>query len=287
MDSFKEFIQKMLMKTELGTPFQVSQGEHSKPKPRLNLGSPFRVSQGEHSKPIKPLKEEEKVKLPTKGDIIDHVAEHLNPHIGQTPDEVEKHLHDHYDVKSNPDWEHIRKYTAQSEPYNTYLFRHHAEHNDPYHPLSQHKDMIEGMDRALSRHQLHIPLKVISGLKKNPGLQMGENKRLYHPGFLSTSINPRIANNFSVKLKKNSNDPGNYNTPGEDHHLVIHLQPGQHGAYVGKHSEFDSEKELIMPRRSIFQIQDHEVHPIQNLYTGEPNHLHYWHATVVNPDGKP
>ena len=123
MDSFKKFIQKLKF-SDLGTPFQVSQGEHSKPKvrKRFNLGTPFQVSQGEHSKPKKDVQEQLKIEDGKNAYEFFHDMPSLNPHIGPDDKIVQAKLEGHYNLYSNPHKHAIIKYTNGSYDLNTHLF---------------------------------------------------------------------------------------------------------------------------------------------------------------------
>lgn len=315
MDSFKKFIKKITTNTDLGAPFQVSQGEHSKKiRRKLSLGTPFRVSQGEHSrtkddklkenvetKPLHPpfeffqsMGNPNPVDGP-KPNMFTKVMDHIKSNTSNVYEDVrpfektQADLHNHYSIVENPHFRHIRTYTRDSSGINSHLFDHHAKHNDPSYPVSsEYVHQIQGMDSALSHKGLHRSLKVFSGLKKNPGLIMGDNKRMYHPSYMSTTIKPDITLSFAERLSPNTNDSRqDIRSPFDQHFLVAHLTPGQHGFYVGSHSEFDHEHEFIMPRRTIFHVHDHEVHDAEHPFKRDAAcKLHFWHASVINPDGK-
>lgn len=289
MDSFRTFIKKIRKTTDLGVPFQGGiRGDTSKEtKKKSFLGTPFQGG-------IRADKKDVKEDIHPKGekDVYKFLRDmpNINPHIAEDVDGVQEALHKHHTTE-HLGFEHIKDYTIDSSPLNTHLFEHHAKYGDPYHPvLPEFHHLVHGMDQALSHKPLHVPLKVMSGLKKNPGLTMGPEQRLYHPAYLSTTIKPEVAQSFAERLVPGKNEPGSIHQHSDQHFLLAHLEAGQHGFYVGHNSSYDHEHEFIMPRRTIFQVKDHDVHPCRHPWNPESpvtHFVHIWHAIVHNPDGRP
>lgn len=294
MKSFKTFIKQSISNkneneissnNHWGAVIHVEQGEHSqKETPKGNWPPAIHVSQGEHSLGDKKIKEDTTIKMSPHSFL--RGMEGMN---GEHPSDISSKLEQHYDHKSNPFFPAVYRYTQSSKGLNVHLFDHHKEHNNPHHPID-HPEFgthVAELDKALGLQQLNRPLVVMSGLKKNPGLIMGGDKRLYHPAYLSTSIRPSVAGTFAVPLVPGTHDEAPYEQNHDMHILMAHLDSGQHGFYVGSRSKYRHEHEFLMPRRTMFRVHDHDVHHFFNSY-GDPvkTNLHIWHATPINPDGK-
>lgn len=277
---------------DLGIPFHVQQGGHSAPN-QDDLAAtavPFEVSQGGHSIPKKDVKESIEYHETNDGFGLLQKMGNINPHLAENTDDVQHMMEEHYSAHENPHFSAMQAYTSDSSDLNTHLFDHYIKHPRFGHHGGDRVfgDRVGEMDRALSHKPLHVPLTVMSGLKKNPGLLLrGSTKnRLFHPAYMSTTIHPPISGTFASPLRPGTNDETTTRQDHDRHFLKVDLEPGQHGFFSGRRSFFDNEYEFTLPRGSVFHVHRHEVHHVNSPSMAARSTVHIWHATVLNPTRK-
>ena len=216
-----------------------------------------------------------------------HEANPVNAHIeGGDLEDVHRHLSAHYDASEHPHYSPIRRYSSGSGDLNRHLFDAHMGGYDPGDRINSHN--IPALDSALSHQGLHTPLTVFSGLHFNPKESASGNGRLFLPAYTSTSISSKIASDFGKTYHRNSTDQNwDDNIPQERHMLKMDLPEGQKGYYLGDHSDFDNEKEFLLPRRSVIQLHSTAPETInyKNPYADRPvvHTMHIWHGRVMKP----
>lgn len=168
-------------------------------------------------------------------------------------------------IVSNPHRETI-DYTLDSTDINRDLWKHKKNMFIPVQRLST----VNTINRNLDENKpLSDDLIVYSGVRRDPQeLVKDSGGLLHHPAFLSTSINPRTALNFS----ETSN--------GAIHLLKIKLRKGQRvGSYIGEKSTHSTENEYLIKANNMLHITpEYDIHIGKN---GEPIKIH--HAIVLEP----
>ena len=175
----------------------------------------------------------------------------------------------------------VKKYTENSGPLNRCLYESHVRgDSEPSVPLNHN---LGHLDAAVGHHKLKHDLIVYSGVTPRVpnDAAMHPDRKVYHPGFISTSLNPRIAVDFA----KPDND-GN-------HHIVkLHLKAGQPALPVLRHSEHVNETEVIVPRGHTLKLHDKpEIHECDGQMPGgdwsKKEKLYIWAAHIHHDeDGK-
>lgn len=287
MQSFKKFLEES--KFNKGTIIfaEPVHGSHSKPpqQPKLIDKEPVH---GKHSKPVGKLKEDREnlYNLDKDGNqhIKDFIRKNPNKHLGD--DSFEAHLtldptREHFE--KNPHHASLKKYSKQSWDTNKELINKASGKPSLFEPKIHdsktdieyknenaqiHKEHVNSLDasfhhpNAVLQHDVHV----FHGTNKfNPGEEAKKGSgRITIPTYLSTSIDPRTAHDFAGTT--------------EDSHIIhLHLKKGQRAHYLGSHSNFDSEKEVMLPRNSTLQI-----HPTPTVtHNGDGTKTHIWHGHVV------
>jgi hypothetical protein len=193
----------------------------------------------------------------------------LNPHLGDRLAQVHENLSQstHISAEDHP---HVERYIKASGTLNRALYRSHlAGQTAPSQvPSSEGHDNHEPakLDKALNKPLSH-PLHVMSGVRFHPGEIAAQHPdSLVHlPAYTSTSIHPKIAHEFSE-----------YRAEGM-HHLHIHMQPGDKGAYVAHHADTsEHEHEFVLPRATTLK-----VNPKPDIHEdADGTKQHIWHATI-------
>ena len=141
-----------------------------------------------------------------------------------------------------------------------------SEENRDYTP----ELTISGMDNLVNQHKTPHKLDVYTGINEKHARALqtaAENSKtskfkMVHPAFLSTSIDKRIAHGF-----------------GSGEHVIhIKVPKGHPGAYVEKHSSLPGEKEFILPRGHVLNI---DKTPTTETWGVLKRKRHIWHATIV------
>jgi hypothetical protein len=293
MIQIKRFIEKA--KFNKGTIIDAMpvHGEHSKPsKSKLIDKIPVH---GAHSKPNKKLKEDNQhdsiYPVDSQGNehIKDFTRRNYNDHIGNDTFEVHHAINlPHVEFSDNPQSHALKKYSSNSHDTNrelinnatgkrsTFAHRTYDTPQDKIHrdeQLKYHNDHVESLDKSFAHPNavLKQDLHVFHGTSRfNPGEEAKKGGgRITFPAYTSTSIDPKIAADFA----------GN----NSDSHIIhIHLKKGQRAHYLGTNSNYDHEKEVMLPRNSTVQINPIPT-VVHNGY-GEGK-THIWHGHVVDqPD---
>lgn len=202
-----------------------------------------------------------------------------NHHLGERVDDVHhkldkrpEHFHKHEKERAA-----LRSYTEGSHQINRHLVaratgtKSHWDHDhfDDEHD-EKRKDksrkeaetQIKHLDNAIHKSKLEHDVHVYHGLK---GWHPGDEARKHNghiklPAYTSTSIKKSTAQDFSGADHK-----------GEQHVLHIHMKKGQKGKYLGSNSEYDNEKEMLLPRNTVLKI-----HPRSTKH----GNIRVWHCTV-------
>ena len=193
-----------------------------------------------------------------------------NSHLGNNNEEVQTKLHEHHNTATHT--EEIKEYTKHSNPLNRYLIdKSHARHTNESHEFnSKHEDMAENLDKQLRNHSLPHDLNTYHGCGFNPDhfAKQNENRSITLPAFTSTSINKHLATKFSHRISDE------YDPDGQHHIIHFHIPTGHPGKYIGKDSQFDNEKEFLLPKDTKWKISEK---PEKYIKDGDI-HINVWHA---------
>lgn len=202
-------------------------------------------------------------------------------------DQHEQALEDHYHKTSGLP-EDIFKYSEGSWVLNDHLWDSYKNKTEPKSRMGGID--IKGLDDALSETQLHKPLYVYSGVKRNPGLlaAMHPKRRIFLPAYTSTSIQPRTALSFAGSIKRGTEGEESWSNEqeGERHILRIHVPSGNNGYYLGTKSNFDNEKEFLLPRDTTIHVEENPQTFVHKNPSGGPlskRLVSVWNARVLRP----
>jgi len=241
---------------------------------------------GKHS-----FKEENEHNFPpvTKSAAWSSHSNNENSHLGNNVEEVHQKLDmPREKFESTPSYDHVHNYTCSSNTLNRNLIKK-AKGMDPFKSekwedsgvrrnrryLKQvHNEKVKDIDEALKHHTLDHDLHVYHGTDAfNPDelAKQHPQRKIKSAAYMSTSIDKEKAMGFAGK------EPGNaepYQSAHSDSHILhVHLKKGQHGMYLGSHSNFEKEKEFLLPRNTTMK-----VHPEPTVMD---NGVKVWHAHVV------
>jgi hypothetical protein len=163
-----------------------------------------------------------------------------NPESRRKLQSKHKELMNHYQYEPE-EIKNIKDYTTKthegsgSARLNSYLWRKH-------HDKSEHDELYEkrkqNLDKIMKMHKTPEEMHVYSGITYDPRNKMNSEGIVHHPAYLSTSLNREVARTFN----RWDNDSKQFNM------LKIHVPKNHPGIYVGNHTKWKSEKELILPR---------------------------------------
>ena len=170
-------------------------------------------------------------------------------------DVIHDRIKGHYNKYSKSELNTIKDYSNHSKLINSYHWE--KSKNPEYKPggdthyynkelENQLKGSTKLMDAMVSRHKTPEDLTVYSGTKHDPR-KIKKNGVVNHPAYLSTSLDPEIAESFAGRNRQT-----NARKKESHHHLLqIHVPKGTPGAYVA-HTEkaLPWERELILPRNT-------------------------------------
>lgn len=264
--------------------------EDKEPEPIL---VPYMPAHGDHSKPPKDKKSVQESFFgndaptpeyhnPRTANSVKWANSNENHHLGQTVEDVHQKLDaPRSEFNERPHIDAVKRYTRSSLELNDYLMSKAHKTQPKYVSPSSfpiHKEHAEGIDNALKDTSLSHDLHVYHGTQKwNPGSLASQHpqRKIKFPTFTSTSIDKRKASEFAGKtIMDHPHKPIDTHRPEHGSHILhIHLKKGQKGMYVGSNSEFESEKEFLLPRKTILKVH-HEP-------TILDNGTHVWHAHVV------
>lgn len=166
----------------------------------------------------------------------------------------------------------LEEYRGKSFELNAHLLGHHMFGEPTEHVLTFHhagdsrKNTLynydlRAMDGALNR-RTGESFKVFSGLGFNPTKQLDKHGRIHFPAYTSTSLAKDTAASFMYP-----------DEDGNRHMLRVHINPHDHGAYIG-HVQGADEKEFLLPRGTTLKIHNQHNPEIDEEGT------RIWHATV-------
>lgn len=286
MQSFKKFLEEAKFNKGTIITAEPVHGGHSKPpQPKLIDKSPVH---GGHSKPPQKIKEEHENRydLDSEGNehIRDFTRRNYNDHIGSDTFDVHHTINPSYEhFHKNPHAPSLKKYSKSSWETNKELlnkasgkpsiFAHGhydtASEKEYKNENAQiHDEHVKSLDASFHHPNAVLPhdLHVFHGTNKfNPGEEAKKGSgRITLPTYTSTSIDPKIAHDFA-------------GTSDDSHIIHLHLKKGQRAHYLGSHSNFDNEKEVMLPRNSTIQI-----HPKPTVtHNGDGTKTHIWHGQLV------
>lgn len=289
MQSFKKFLEEAKFNKGTIITAEPVHGNHAKPPQQSKLIDKQPVH-GAHSKPSQKIKEEHENKYDLDNDgnqhIKDFVRKNHNEHLGNDHYEVHHALNlTHEDFHKNEHAPSLYKYSKQSWETNKELLnkatgqpslpsltpsQYDSESSKEYKKENAqiHDEHVKSLDssfhhpNAVLKHDVHV----FHGTNKfNPGEEAKKGSgRITMPGYTSTSIDPRVAHDFA-------------GTSDDSHIIHIHLKKGQRAHYLGSHSNYDNEKEMMLPRNTTLQI-----HPTPTVtHNGDGTKTHVWHGHVV------
>ena len=119
-------------------------------------------------------------------------------------------------------------------------------------------------------HKFQLPkMTVFSGVKFDPRKLTQNSNGLFHsPANISSSIDPKVADEFSSTL-------------GNSHILRIHVPEGHHGLYLGNdlnRSSMPAEHELLLPRGMFLKVNHN---PTVFTHNSPAVTKHVWDAHIV------
>ena len=173
--------------------------------------------------------------------------------------------------------EHIREYTRNSSPLNSY---HWDKHKNEVGIHKDYEQNTKNLDNALHSYKSPEDLTVWSSTIHNPEKLKNKEGIVHHPAYLSTSILQHVALDRDI----NSTD----DSEGNRHHhiLKIHVPKESHGAYVYHISKIPGEHEFLLPRGSNLKHLHTEVikEPFHNyLKEGKRTKYTYLHSMELQP----
>lgn len=191
----------------------------------------------------------------------DYMTRNDNRHIAPSEESVGKHL-SNLQKREGLDTHHINSYTGGSRILNKALYQAHA--NGEKAPTEvrgfTHTHEVKKLDQALSRNKLPSDLHVFSGVGFDPSLKAAKHPEhhLHLPAYTSTSIKKSVARNFAAN--QGNEKPELQKGGVKGHILHIHLPKGHAGAYIDKESNYQGEKEFLLPRATTIKIRGHSDH---------------------------
>ena len=271
-------------------PFIVSadpvHGAHSRPSREPNVIDVDPVH-GKHSNPSRKIKEE----LDQDGNehLDDFLKRNPNPHIANTTRDVHYKLdHSKEEFEKNPHHKSIKKYSEFSFGTNKELINK-ATGQSSLHKILPHHSNYESAQKSKSAQAHEDHVKSLDASFNHPNATLKHDVHVYHgtnkwhpgeaarvgggkinmPTYTSTSINPTIAHDFAH---------------GSNSHILhIHLKKGQKAHYIGSHSHYDTEQEMMLPRNKTLH-----VHPTPTIvHDGAGGKTHIWHAHIADEEHKP
>ena len=289
MQSFKNFLEEASFNKGTIITAEPVHGNHAKPpqQPKLIDKRPVH---GAHSKPPQKIKEEHENHYDLDSDGNEHVKDftrrNYNDHIGSDEYEVHHAInHSYEDFHKNPHAPSLHKYTRASWETNKELLNKatgqpslpsftpnkYDSESDKNYKLEKaqiHDEHVKSLDASFHHPNavLKNDLHVFHGTNKfNPGEEAKKGSgRITLPTYTSTSINARTAHDFA-------------GTSDDSHIIHIHLKKGQRAHYLGSHSFYDNEKEVLLPRNTTLQI-----HPTPTVtHNGDGTKTHIWHSHLV------
>lgn len=129
--------------------------------------------------------------------------------------------------------DHLNHYRRDGVTLNEHL--HHNINLD-----DKQKEFVGKLDSVLGKQALHDDAVVYTGTSKNHADLLRRHDQVNHPGYLSTSISQNSARAFAQ-------DKG-----GDI--VKIHIPKGHPGLYVSHVSDYEGEREFVLPRNTKLKI---------------------------------
>jgi len=170
-------------------------------------------------------------------------------------------LEKHYTGYNQEEQTWLNGYTSSSKTINSHHWKIHK--GEEISPTAKEKIEYRTsyIDSALAKHKTPHPLTVFSGMRSDPRERKDEKGIVYHPAYLSTSVNKSIAKDFG----RHDDDHGNQIS----HILRIRVPKGHPGAYVDHFSQSAGEHEFLLPRglklKHVY-TQEHKIGKFEKIY---------------------
>lgn len=205
------------------------------------------------------------------GDIMGWVNEQENDYVALN------HLRNHQ--STDDDKTHIYRYTSASRPFNRFLYDSHKNSQNPTH-FTIHGSQnfthdIRGLDAAVNRNKLEMPLTTYSGIGWHPHSRMDDEGIVHLPAYTSTTTSKSIAHNFAVSNKHKQDAL---------HILRIKNHIGDSGVYTKDDpvvTSYEGEKEFIIPRNTKLKINKS---PTTFIDKDKGIPVHVWDAERIHSD---
>jgi len=126
---------------------------------------------------------------------------------------------------------------------------------------SQEQPVVDRLDDAMKIKKTPRPLIVYSGTNHAHAQLLRNHDEVLHPGFISTSIDPKRAMTFAASK--------------EGDIMKIHLPAGHEGLYTGEMSSIPSEREFIIPRGMKLRVDHSKREIIGNDLHKKPIYIHH------------
>lgn len=108
----------------------------------------------------------------------------------------------------------------------------------------EHEEIIKGLKETIAKHKLHRGMWLHTGTSFSPARHHDGKSSHIHihlPAFTSTSISSSEASTFSQADEQDDGEHAGYR-----HTIHIHANSGTNAYYVGDHSNYPHEKEMIL-----------------------------------------
>lgn len=274
MKKFKEFIKKPKVVVVDALPVHGLHAQPKKKKKKLKESTVVDTQpvHGEHAK-AKPFSE--------------FYNKNENSHLGETHEDVNEKLSNHYDHESLPQ-EHkdaISGYTDYSSDHNRHLINKELG-NDSFYNLDwetrEHYDRrTNHLNNMISNDKSPEEYTVYHGTGFNPDKFAKEStdRTIKMPAFTSTSTNPKTAAKFAKSI--------DYTLGSPRHILRIKIPKGSSiSRHIGKNSSYPKEHETIVKNGLKLKIAEnpevyHHEYDDKNPQFDEGKY-HVWNATVVD-----
>lgn len=175
---------------------------------------------------------------------------------------------------------HTKEYTSHSGPLNSALFvlanTHHTKMANVFH----HK-----MERSINDdiHKAPSPsedLYVYSGIKALDPANLS-NRYVHIPQFMSTSLLPHVAKEFSTEYTSRNED----NAMDSSRHVLRIRIPAfsNNGLYLANHSHYPKEEEFLLRNNNVLHIANTPHSYVQQLDNGNSKTIHLWDTHIIMP----
>ena len=176
---------------------------------------------------------------------------------------------------------HLNEFTRGSSKITRDLIRHHTEGAPLEH---EHEHFVHNLDKHCfvpAKHKFDTYSGVGFNIKNaEPAGKSKQGNPVYHqPTYLSSSIDKHVANTFA---KTSASKNGSTDT----HILHWHHNENDPVGIVGNDSEYQDEREVLIPRTESTKDRHHIEHMGTDLYTGESGHAVHVHHVRRIPESE-